>query len=370
MFKKTISVLLALVFILATCISAVSCSSGKVVMSFENYKVTEDMYRYWMINWKDYYVNNYSDVEDSDEFWQGENIQGGTNEQYLTEQIEQRIQYYLVAQALFEKYKLKLTSQEKDAVKQDIDEQIEYFGSRSAFNSHLHDKYGIDVNVLEDVYVWEAKYNTVYKHLFDVENGIMTSTDAEIDEYYKDNYARVKYVMFFKAVKYVYDDNGKKLTDANGNYKFEDLSEQQQTEVAKKVQKLFEEIKGGADIDPHVEKLMPEFGFDVAKYPNGFYITADEYSLHTAAVTSAALEMEVNEVRLAESEDCFFIIKKLDLVDKAYVGADNSQFTNIVKYSNSFKFLQYFDSFAKDIEYDESFKELYKLSTLSDMKFN
>jgi hypothetical protein len=280
------------------------------------------------------------------------------------------MQYYLVAQALFDKYRLSLTSEEKDAVKQDIDEQIEYFGSRSSFNSHLNEKYGINVNVLEEVYMWEARYNAVYQHLFDVEDGIMTSTDAEIDEYYHDNYVRVKYVMFFKAVKYVYDENGKKLTDANGNYKFEDLTEQQQADVASRVQKLFEEIKGGDDIDPHVEKLMPEFGFDVKKYPNGFYITADEYSLHTAAVTSAALEMEVNEVRLAESEDCFFIIKKLDLVDKAYSGPDNAQFTNIVKYSNSFKFLNYFDSFADDIEYDESFKEIYKLSTLSDMKFN
>ena len=156
-------------------------------MSFEGYKVTEDMYRYWMISWKEYYLNYYSDVEDTDEFWNGENVQGGTNEEYLTEQTEQRIKYYLVGQALFEQHKLTLDSDEKDAIKTDIDEQIEYYGSRSAFNSHLEEAYGIDVNILKNIYTWEAKYNKVYTYLFDPENGIMTANDEEVDEYYNEN---------------------------------------------------------------------------------------------------------------------------------------------------------------------------------------
>lgn len=361
--KKILAALLALIMLFCS-LSMLSCSSERVVMSFEGYKVTEDMYRYWMISWKEYYLNYYSDVEDTEKFWNGENVQGGTNEEYLTEQTEQRIKYYLVGQALFEQHKLTLDSDEKDAIKTDIDEQIEYYGSRSAFNSHLEEVYGIDVNVLKNIYTWEAKYNKVYTYLFDPENGIMTANDKEVDEYYNENYVRIKYVMFFKKVKYAYDEDGKKKTDANGRYVFIDLTEKEQADVVEKVNKIFGEVSGGAEIDEYVKNLMPEFGYDVSAYPNGFYITADEYSLHTATVTTAALEMDVGEVRLAESEDTFFIIEKFDLIDKAYVGQDQSQFTYLVSYCNSYKFVKHFNSLSKDLDFDESIREKYKLSQI------
>lgn len=361
--KRFLCAILVLVTVLAS-LSVISCSSDNVAMSFNGYKVTEDMYRYWMINWKNYYITYYSDVEDTEEFWLSESIEGGTNEEYLTEQTLQRIRYYLVGQALFEKYKLSLDKDERDSIKKDIDEQIEYYGSRSAFNSYLDETYGIDVNVLKTIYTWEAKYNKVYSYLFNAENGIMTANDSEIEKYYNENYARVKYVMFFKNVKYDYDEDGKKKTDINGRYVFVDLTEQEKNDVVDKVNKIFNEVSGGAEIDEYVKTIMPEFGYDVNTCKNGFYITADEYSLHTAAVTSAAFEMDIGEVRLVESEDTFFVIKKYDLIEKAYMGEDKSQFTYLVNYCNSFKFVKYFNSLEKDLWFDESLKSKYRLSQL------
>ena len=361
--KKFLSAVLALITLFSS-FSMLSCTSDKAVLSFDGYKVTEDMYRYWMMSWKEYYINYYSDVEDTQDFWAAENVQGGTNEEYLTEQTHQRIKYYLVGQALFEKYKLSLTSDEKDAIKTDIDEQIEYYGSRSSFNSFLEETYGIDVNILKSIYTWEAKYNKVYSYLFDAENGIMTANDAELEEYYYENYVRVKYVMFFKKVKYDYDEDGKKKTDINGRYVFIDLTEKEQADVVAKVNKVYEDVSGGGDIDEYVKNLMPEFGYDVASYPNGFYVTADEYSLHTATLTNAAFDMEVGEVRLAESEDTFFVIKKYDLIEKAYVGQDKTQFTYLVSYCNSYKFVKYFDSIGKDLTFDDSITDKYKLSQI------
>jgi len=361
--RKFLGVALALITLLSS-FSLFSCSSDNVVMSFEGYKVTEDMYRYWVLSWKQYYLNYYSDVEDTEDFWFAENVQGGTNEEYLTEQTHQRIKYYLIGQALFEKYKLNLSGEEKDEIKNDIDEQIEYYGSRSSFNSYLEKTYGIDVNVLKSVYTWEAKYNKVYSYLFDSEKGIMTANDKELEEYYNENYVRVKYVMFFKKVKYAYDEDGKKKTDINGRYVFIDLTEKEQADVVEKVNKVYNDVSGGGNIDEYVKNLMPEFGYEIESYPNGFYITADEYSLHTAAVTSAAFEMEVGEVRLAESEDTFFVIKKYDLIDKAYVGEDKNQFTYLVSYCNSYKFVKYFDSMGKDLEFDETITSKYKLSKI------
>ncbi len=360
-FLKLTALLLAILMI---CPVFAACSRKTAAMTNHGYTVTEDMYRYWMVNWKQYYVNHYSDVEDTADYWQAENADGQTNEEYLEEQIRTRICYYLVAQELFDKYRLKLDDEAREGITTDLNEQIEYYGSRTKFNEYLDKTYGIDVNILKDVYTWEARYTAVYDYLFDVEKGIMTASDREIDTYYQNSYARIKYVMFFKSVRYDYDENGKKKTDSSGHYKFVDLTDEEIKEKKALVDKILEDVSGGAEIDPYVEKYMPEFGYDVAKYPNGFYITADEYEVHTAAVTSAALDMQIGETRLVETDDCYFVVKKYELIDEAYNTADYIQFADIGRHVNSRKFVEYFDDLSKDVVIDTDVKTKYRLSEI------
>ncbi len=333
----------------------VGCSSGSTekAMEYNGYKVTEGMYRYWMKQWKNDYVTNYTDVEDTELFWTSENAAGGTNEDYISGVIKNRIRYYLVAQSLFDEYGLTLSDEAKEQIRSDLDAQIEYYGSRSAYNDYLKEAYGMDVKGLEEVYTFEARYSQLYSYLYST-SGKFTATADELDEYYHNYYSRVKYVMFFKAVRFAYDEDGNRITDSSGYYTYEELTEEEKAEVTATANEVFEKVKGGASIDDYYKQYMGEFQ-NVDKYPNGFYITADEYTLHTAEVTEAALEMEVGEVRLVENDFCYFVVQKFDLIDKAYTTAtDKDQFTYLVSYCNSEKFAKQFEELAKGItEYDD-----------------
>lgn len=353
--KKLISGLLIAATLVTLALSAVACSSegGEEVMEYKGYEITEGMYRYWMKQWKDDYVTNYSDVQDTEAFWTADNPAGGTNEDYITDVIQTRIRYYLVAQSLFDQYGLKLTDEAKEDIQSDLDDQIEYYGTKSAFNEHLREAYGMDINMLEEVYTFEARYTQLYSYLYST-SGKLTASAEELDEYYHNYYARVKYIMFLKSVRYAYDEDGNRITDSSGYYTFEELTEEEQAEVTKTANEIYESVRGGESIDEPFEEFMSEF-HDVESYPNGFYITADEYALHTATVTEAALNMEVGEVRLVENDSCYFVVQKFDLIDKAYTSAvDKGQFTYLVSYCNGEKFANQFEALAKEItEYSD-----------------
>ena len=360
---KLLSILLTAASLL---IVGTSCSSrgGEVVMEYNGYTVTEGMYLYWLKEWKDHYVQNYSDVSDTDAFWTALNESGVTNEEYITTNIRTRVRYYLIGQALFDQYGLELSDDAKTKIKDDLNAQIEYFGSKSEYNAHLDKEYGIDISVLEKIYTYEEKYTQVYEYLYST-TGKLTATATEIDDYYQSYYARVKYVMFMKNTKYVYDEDGKRVTDANGYYKMQDLTEEEKAAVKSTANQIFEAVKGGANIADYFEEHMTEFGFDAAKYPNGFYITADEYTQHTAEVTNAALSMKTGDVQLIENDACYFVVQKFDLIEKAYATeVDKDQFSMLVSYCNSEKFVKNFEALSEKIVIKDDLLEKYRLKDL------
>ena len=359
--KKVISLLL----IIAMIPVFAACSGGKNAMEYEGYSFSEGMYLYWMKNWKAYYINNYSDVSDTEEFWSAENASGLTNEEYLTQQIETRIKYYLIAQKLFDDYKLTLDKEVKDAIESDINDQIEYYGNKSEFNTALKKDYGINISVLRNIFTAEEKYQKVFNYLYDTASGIKTATPDDIESYYRDNYVRVKYVMFLKDVKYVYDENGKRVTDSTGYYKFDDLTEDEKAEVKANFERVYEDVSSGGDIGQYMKEYMEEFGYDASGYPNGYYISADDYMTHTADVTSAALAMDVGEVRKLETESSYFVIQKFELIDNAYSTVpDSDQFTYIVSYCNNEKFSKEFNIYAENVNMNSEITGKYRISSV------
>ncbi len=362
MIKKLICCVL-LSGLLISILPGCSSTGSEVVMEYGGYTVTEGMYLYWLKQWKDDYITRYSDVEDTEAFWTAENEAGGTNEAYITNVIQTRIRYYLIAQSLFDDYKLTLDDSSKEEIESDISDQIDYYGSRSDFNQYLKEAYGMDLTMLRKVYTYEARYTQLYNYLY-ATGGKLSATAEELDNYYQTYYARVKYVMFLKAVKYVYDEDGNRVTDSSGYYKFEELTEEEMAQVKQTAEEVFESVQNGDSIDQYVEEYMAEFQ-DVENYPNGFYITADEYTLHTAAVTEAALNMQVGEIRFVENDSCYFVVQKFDLLDKAYTSStDKNQFTYLVSYCNSEKFAKQFEALAQDVVEYSSVMDKYRIKDI------
>ena len=337
----------------------------KVVLEYKGKTITEGMYSYWMKNWKDYYLEHYSDVKDTPEYWNSMNEAGVTNGEYLSSQIKMRIDFYLIGMVLFDELGLKLSNETKKSINEDINAQIGHYGSRSEYVKVLESKYGMTINEIKKVFTAEEQYLAVYEYLYDEIRGKETASEKELDDYYNTYYARVKYVMFLKNTKYVYNDDGTRKTDSNGMYITEKLTEDEKAAVTEKADKVYKEALDGADMNDLMVKYMEEFGFSLSKTPNGFYISADDYTSHSSTVTAAALEMKENEVKLCENDDCYFIIKKLDLPEKGYASTtDSKQFEKFVYYVNSQKFAKKFSELAKNIEYNTEIIEKYVFEEL------
>ncbi|MGM9637880.1 MAG: hypothetical protein ACI3YK_07865 [Eubacteriales bacterium] len=351
------------------------CSSGNSVVGYttdqkNKYAITEGMYRYWMVSWKEYFVKNYSDVEDTEEYWQTEAVEGMTNEEYLTQNIQTRIMYYYVAQPIFDELGLKNTF--KDTVQSNLDDMIEYYGSKSACNEALDALYGINLNTLKTIYTYEERYMAVNEYLFG-ENGAFSATADELDEYYRNYYVRAKYILLLKNTKFRLDEDGKRVTDSSGYIIYDELTDEEKEEVRETAVKITADLTSGIEVEGYAdpmdyylqEYMSPYYEDILSTYPNGFYITADEYTIHTATVTDAVFNMEVGEVQMVENEDCYFIIKKYDLIDKGYMSTtDSAQFSNLLSYCNSAKLATYYSELAKNVQIDSTIAEKYRLSEI------
>lgn len=364
--KKYLRILAFILVISTLPFQAASCSgSSDVALELDGHKISEGMYSYWMKNWKDYFLTYYADVKDTPEYWASLNDTGVTNEEYITSQIETRIRFYLVGTVLFDELGLKLSDEAEKSIKDTVNDQIAHYESRSEYISMLKNDYGITLKEMKEVFRVEEEYNAVLKYLYDDTTGVETATADELEAYYNTYYARVKYVMFLKNVKYVYNDDGTRKTDSTGRYLTEKLTDSEKDEVVKKAQSVYAEAVGGADMNALMEKYMKEFGFDLASTPNGFYVSADDYLSHSAAVTSAALEMKVGDVKLCENDDCFYIVKKFDLPEKGYASpTDSGQFKNFVSFVNNEKLSKKFSERAEGITEYTEITDKYVLSKL------
>ncbi|MBE6618449.1 MAG: hypothetical protein E7626_01535 [Ruminococcaceae bacterium] len=364
--KKYLRILAFILALLALPFQFASCSRrSKVVLELDGHEISEGMYSYWMNNWKDYFLTYYSDVKDTPEYWASLNDTGVTNEEYISSQIETRIRFYLVGMVLFDELGLELSDEAEKSIKDTVNEQIAHYESRSEYTKMLKEDYGITLKEMKAVFRAEEQYNAVLKYLYDDTSGVETATADELEAYYNTYYARVKYVMFLKNVRYVYNDDGTRKTDSTGRYLTEELSDSEKDEVVSKAQSVYAEALGGADMNALMEKYMKEFGFDLASTPNGFYVSADDYLSHSAAVTSAALEMEVGEVKLCENDDCYYVVKKLELPEKGYASpTDSGQFKNFVSYVNNEKLSKKFSQRAEGIKENTEITDKYILSKI------
>ena len=347
--KRKFAIILCALIILSSVLTLFSGCASKTAAEYKGNSIDEGIYKYWFMSLEEHYLEYYSDITDNPEFWAKEYEPGKTYGEYMDERIKTQIYCYLVAQDLFKTYGLKLSERTKQAIDDTIDEQIEYFGSKSEFNSYLSE-YGINISKLKKIYTMEEKFIMVRDYLYDKDKGVEKPTDDEIDAYYRENYARIKYFMVLRNVKYVYDKDGKKVTDTNGYYKYEDLTEDEKKAQTDYANSIYEAVLGGETLDAYLKKDYPE----LTDVPNGYYVTAEDYHIHTPEVIEAAFDMKAGEARLVSNEDAYFIVTKFDLLDKAYNGADSAQFYYLETYVSNQKFNKKFEELIASVKFDEN----------------
>jgi|GEM_PF-403007 len=344
--KKSAAIFLAACTVLS-CILFSSCSAltkdnSPTVLTLDGHKITEAMYSYWANSHKTQYMYIYEDLQDTAAFWEKEYKDGLTVSEYLDSITLDSIKASLVAKKLFSDYDLSFTKDEKQSIDDYISDLItEYANGDKDFMNNYLKEYGIDLNILRNIYLEEEKPAKVFAHLFS-EGGEMELKEEDFNTFYEENYVHFQMIFINNKYRYITDDDGYRITDENGYYKTEELDSETKAEKDALISDIKSRLENGEDFD-----ALYEAHSEMKSYPGGYYYTAAETydeELYYQLILEAH-ELEIGEFSVFESESGTCIIKKLALDEGAWKKTENSDFFGDKG--------EYMTDLAKEIAYRE-----------------
>jgi len=344
---RLISLIVSLVLVIGI---MVSCSSSSVaVMKYKDSSISANMYSYWLSTYKASFLSYYNNSLDSDAFWDSYAADNMTAEEYAFDKINENIKFILVGMQLYREYGLKIDSEIVSAINSDIAEKTEFLGGRSQMNAALSE-YGINIDILKEIYISEEKLYTVYDYLYG-ENGIEKITNEQLDKYYEDNYSRVRYLVIYTTEKIALDSDGNPQYDSDGYVITEELTEEEKAEKKAKVDEAMLCVNAGDNF----QTIMLTYNeVDMSAYPNGFYISPNELNIYGFKMVSETASMEVGEIRKIEDEYATYIVEKLPLLERSEWGdADSEQMANLENYCIQQNYEEKFTSLAAEVEINE-----------------
>lgn len=299
------------VTILLGCFSGCGVVKGDTVMEYEGYKITEAMYSYWMARYKTIFLYTYNGSADQEKFWNTEISEGYTYDKFITDYINFYAKQVLVAMKLFDDYSLVFSENVKQNISAQVNGLIDSYGTKAELNTYLAE-YGLNVATLERIYYAQAKLNAVNDHLYG-ENGISKVTDAERENYYKANYFCAEWIYIYTKVKLKTNEKGDYITDTNGVYVTEELTEVEKLSKQQKIEDILAKIEAGQDFKTLKAQYSEEDQEKYAYYPDGVNISANDYETYGTDFIKKISETELGEITVCEDEYATFIVKRYPL---------------------------------------------------------
>ncbi len=356
-----------IILCICICLSLCACrgAEGEAIMSYKGTKATESLYSYWMSTYKSNFLYYYNDGIDSDEFWDTLISDDQTYEEYVVNWIDTEMQYRTVALWLFDEYKLTLSEEVIADIDADIDEKIEYAGSREAINTDLA-KLGMNIDMLREVYIDNAKYDAVYEYLYGTD-GKEAPDDEERAEYFNGNYYCLKYITIYSGANLMTDDSGNYVYDEDGQIELVKLTEEEKQIKQQLIATIEAGVEAGGDFDEYITEFSE---VDYSDYPNGFFVSENDYSRFGSDIIKAATELEVGGVRTVSDENVTYIIKKCELPEyTSLTSADKDQLTDMDNYIIREKYTEKFDSYTDDIVINTELKDSYDIRKASENSY-
>ncbi|MBE6593826.1 MAG: hypothetical protein E7642_07545 [Ruminococcaceae bacterium] len=410
--KKIVALLMAML-VFAACLAGCASKTGTPMMTLKKTELTENVFSLYLSRTKGTLCSAYVYGADAlnDTFWDTKwDAEGKTYNEHYTDLVLQSAKNTLAALHVFEEKKLKLPKSTLEEIDKDLEELMEQDagGSRAEFDSILAE-YGANYDVLREAYVIEAKVNYLMDTLLGADGSLMGK--EWINEYYEENYARFKQVFFYTSKlvyetdedgqeiyytssgKIAYDTSAKPKTnaageavkdangdpiylredgkvayditkgvrrqkkDADGNPLREDLKGEELQAVLNQSKTLYQETMAGDTVG--FEELIEEYNEDeaMAKYPNGYYMTADT-RYDSPEVVKKLFEIQVGEVAWVRSDYGVHIIMRYELEKDGYDLETNQDFfknrtTGTYLFLNELKNLwmnEYLEPYKKEIE--------------------
>ena len=285
------------------------------------YSITKDEYAYLMSDYKRKIMESLGLDETYLDYQVNES--GVTYNQFIEtayrQEFEQSVYTLLYAQALFDEYDLKLTSEEKKAVKNSANIIITNVagGRKSAFNNLVKD-YGYDSDTLYSVYEKRAKESKVVNYLYG--DNFSNITDVQRESYYQNNYVHFQAIivntLYYKnsSGAYInYSEDEKKTREALRDELTEFLCHKNYTYnytvLPMYIGKAVVTTNANGDLVPNVtyDELWANTEInDDTLYPDGYYMVKPNQlqSLNKSPLTQAMLT-PVGETTLITAKRTF-----------------------------------------------------------------
>ncbi len=348
------AVLLAIILLLPAC----GADYGTPVMTWDEDSVSDAMYSYWLSTMKATFLYYYNNALDNDAFWDTVLPNGQTAEAYATSLIYDKVKSYLIGIRLFRELGLKIPAETTQAISDDIAEKTQYYGGKSALNEALA-VYGINIDILRQIYIIEAKLDAVYTALFGT-GGAMAPDSTQIEQYFANHYVRIKYIQIYTGRRYVTDETGAIQTDENGYYLTQELTNEEKAAQKEKVDAMMEALAQGTDFETLSDTYAET---DISYYENGFYLSTDSVSSFGTTLVTAALEMQEGEIRLVSDENATYLVQRCTHIPYASLTEvyDTMQLRNVETDCAQELYTAYFHELAENIAINDTLLASYSI---------
>ena len=332
---------------IALCFCLVSCgNTGKTVMTYGDSVITENVFRYYLAYYKGIYMDTYTDMEDTASYYRTVLPDGRTAEEYLFNMTVENVMMTLICMELFEKNGLQITEGIEAEAEAYIDDMVQEYagGDRKALNAELAN-YGVNVNMLADIYINQDKSSFLFDYLFG-ENGIRPVTDAEKQTYYEENYSRIYHLYINDAYYYPVTEDGYTPTDENGNLVAEVLTDEMLAEKNAVIAAVDAALAAGEDfLDVYNTYSEDQY------YANGYYLTRNTDFIDE--VVDTAFSLEIGKWQKVQSDYGVHYICRVPLDEAPWESEANADFFEAFETTLASElFVEYIRSFLPEVQVD------------------
>ncbi len=326
-------------------------------MTYNNSKISENEFQYYLATYKGRFRQTYTDFSDTANFYTSEIADGITYESYLFDMILENVKRTLICDALFDEMDLKLNSSVEENIDYYIDDYITEYanGSKNQFNAALSE-YGINAAMLKEIYLRDEKTAAVFSAMYG-SSGVSPVTDAERSAYLEENYVRVRHIYVNNKYVYATDEDGYALYTADGLKQTKAMEGEELEAKNALIAAIDESLANNDDF----ESIYEAFSED-KYYENGYYLTRN--TDFVSEVVASAFELEENEYVKIESEVGTHYIQRIALDDAPWTNDANADFfTDYDTVVAESLFAEYLNSLLPSVEINETVLNEYSVET-------
>ena len=253
--RRLLTVVLCLALMVGAVAMTACAKKSPALLELDGHKITANQYQFFLSRVKGSLHYTGYNVESAD-FW---NMiiddQNNTYDDYFRNAVLDDARRYLAALAIFEERGLVLPQGYLDRIDSEIESFRNDAGSKSALNNALS-AYGVNVDMLRDLYELEAKYAYLQAHLYGAE-GEKIAANVRYD-YLTEHAVCFKQVLI-RAFDYVYE------TDNNGDEIYYKVGENN----AKINNIAYDTVNGFTRMDEFDKTILDKNGDAIYYLPNG-----------------------------------------------------------------------------------------------------